>query len=315
MSEILKAKIIRSSKREFECLDLETKQVIKAVCLREVIKQNHVVVGDNVLIRPQQNDIRHEIFEVVERKNEIFRRIVRSNKKKVIAANTDVILIVASVSKPDYKPFLIDRYITRSVQWGIPAIVIFNKMDQFDDQFDIEMEMKKFDYLGVNYFEISSLEGNEFHSNIKDLKNLLIGKTAICLGQSGVGKSKLITELSGGKIELLSSRLAKGIQKGAHTTTWAELIDLDDFYMIDSPGVRTLAVSDIAISELPQLFPDLIPHFGKCQFHDCRHEDNSKGCFFNTLDLDQDRDFIIFMRLVAYTKMRDEVEVIPDWKR
>jgi ribosome biogenesis GTPase len=315
LSEVLQAKIIRSSKREFDCLIDGSKDVIKAVCLREVIKVNHVVVGDNVLIRPLVNDERYEIYEIVERKNEIFRRIVRSNKKKVIAANTDVILIVASVSKPDYKPFLMDRYITRSVQWGVPAIVIFNKMDQFDDQFDIEMEKKKFDYLGVNYFEVSSMPGTEYHKNVAPLKDLMNGKTAICLGQSGVGKSKLITELSGGKIELLSSRLAKGIQKGAHTTTWAELIDLDSFFIIDSPGVRTLAVSDIAISELPELFPDLIPYFGKCQFHDCRHEDNSKGCFFNTLDLDKDEDYIIFLRLVAYTRMRDEVEVIPDWKR
>ncbi len=315
MSQSYKAKIVRSSKREFDCLILGTKEEVKAVCLREIIKKQHVVVGDNVFIRPQQNDDRYEIFELEERQNEIFRRIVRSNKKKVIAANTDLILIVASVSKPDYKPFLIDRYITRSVQWGIPTIVIFNKMDQFDDQFDIDLEKKKFEYLGINYFEISNLEDSKYYENIAPLKEILKDKTTICLGQSGVGKSRLITELSNGKIELLSSRLAKGVEKGAHTTTWAELIDLDLFYMIDSPGVRTLAVSDISMSELPDLFPDLQPYFGKCKFSDCRHEDNSKGCFFNTLDLDTDEELIMYQRLIAYIKMRDEIEVIPEWKR
>ncbi len=315
MSQSYKAKIVRSSKREFDCLILGTKEEVKAVCLREIIKKQHVVVGDNVFIRPQQNDDRYEIFELEERQNEIFRRIVRSNKKKVIAANTDLILIVASVSKPDYKPFLIDRYITRSVQWGIPTIVIFNKMDQFEDQFDIDLEKKKFEYLGINYFEISNLEDSKYYENIAPLKEILKDKTTICLGQSGVGKSRLITELSNGKIELLSSRLAKGVEKGAHTTTWAELIDLDLFYMIDSPGVRTLAVSDISMSELPDLFPDLQPYFGKCKFSDCRHEDNSKGCFFNTLDLDTDEELIMYQRLIAYIKMRDEIEVIPEWKR
>ncbi len=315
MSQSYKAKIVSSSKREFDCLILGTKEEVKAVCLREIIKKQHVVVGDNVFIRPQQNDDRYEIFELEERQNEIFRRIVRSNKKKVIAANTDLILIVASVSKPDYKPFLIDRYITRSVQWGIPTIVIFNKMDQFEDQFDIDLEKKKFEYLGINYFEISNLEDSKYYENIAPLKEILKDKTTICLGQSGVGKSRLITELSNGKIELLSSRLAKGVEKGAHTTTWAELIDLDLFYMIDSPGVRTLAVSDISMSELPDLFPDLQPYFGKCKFSDCRHEDNSKGCFFNTLDLDTDEELIMYQRLIAYIKMRDEIEVIPEWKR
>jgi len=309
------AKVIRSSKREFDCLLDQNQEEVKAVCLREIIKKNHIVVGDNVLIRPQTNDNRYEIFEMIPRQNEIFRRIVRSNKKKVIASNIDLILIVASVSKPDYKPFLIDRYITRSVQWEIPALVIFNKMDQFDDQFDIELEKKKFDQLGVNYFEISNLQESPYYENIQTLKDLLTDKTTITLGQSGVGKSKLISSLSDGEIELLSSRLAKGIQKGAHTTSWAELIDLKTFYMIDSPGVRTLAVNDISNEELPSLFPDLLPLFSRCQFHDCRHEENSKGCYFNTLELETDEELIIYRRLIAFMKMREEVEKIPDWQR
>ena len=126
----MKAKIIRSSKREFDCLVPDTKVEVKAVCLREILKKEHPVVGDTVHLREMESDDRYEIFEVEERQNEIFRRIVRSRKKKVIASNLDAILIVTSVSKPEYKPFLIDRYITRTVQWNIPAIVVFNKMDE-----------------------------------------------------------------------------------------------------------------------------------------------------------------------------------------
>jgi len=314
MKEIT-VKIIRSSIREFDCLHIETKTEYKAVCLREIIKKNHLVVGDNVKIRPQENDDRYEIFELIERKNEVFRRIVRSNKKKVIASNLDAILIIASVSKPDYKPFLVDRYITRAVQWNIPAVVIFNKMDEFNDQFDISIEKKKLDYLGVNYFEISNFEDSSYFKNIEALKELLHFKTTICLGQSGVGKSKLISSLSNGKIELLSSRLAKGIEKGAHTTTWAEFIDLDTFFMIDSPGVRTLAVADISQTELPELFPDLHSYFQNCKFQNCRHEENSKGCSFLDLDLEDDHDIIVLNRLISFLKMRDEVETIPEWQR
>ena len=85
------ARIIRSSKREFECLILEQKQEVKAVCLREILKLNHPVVGDMVKLRPMDNDDRFEIFELLERENEIYRRIVRSRKKKVIAANIDAV--------------------------------------------------------------------------------------------------------------------------------------------------------------------------------------------------------------------------------
>lgn len=78
----LKAKIIRSSKREFDCLVPTINQEVKAVCLREIIKKNHLVVGDDVYIRQQEGDERYEIFELIARSNEIFRKIVRSNEKR-----------------------------------------------------------------------------------------------------------------------------------------------------------------------------------------------------------------------------------------
>jgi len=309
------AKIIRSSKREFDCLILETKETVKAVCLREILKKDHLVVGDNVLIRLQQSDERYEVIELVERKNEIFRRIVRSNKKKVIASNIDLILIVSAVSNPKHKPFLIDRYLARACEWEIPAVVILNKMDEFDDQFDLELEKKKYEMIGVNCIEVSNIESSEYYENIEKLKKLLKGMTTICLGQSGVGKSKLISTLSGGEVELLTNRLAKGVDKGSHTTTWAEIIDLGDFLMIDSPGVRSLAVSDLPIEELTGYFAELHSYFEKCQFSDCKHEENSKGCAFLDLDLEDDHDIIIHNRLISYLKMRDEIEEIPEWKR
>lgn len=313
----IKAKLFRSSKRVFDCKIKETSEIVPATALREVIKKAHPVVGDNVLLQKNEVSSEYEIADIEERQNEVFRKIVRTNKKKVIASNVDVILIVASVSKPDYKPGLIDRYLTRAVQWDIPAAVILNKMDEFDDQFDLDFELMKFKKLGVDVFQVSSVNPDHelFKNDFHKLKENLTGKTAICLGQSGVGKSKLITALSDGKQELLSSRLAKGIEKGAHTTTWAEIVDCENFLMIDSPGVRSLSVQDIDPAELPELFPDLLPLFGQCKFPDCKHEDNSKGCYFHSLDPESDDDAIILGRLFSYLKMRDEVDEIPHWER
>lgn len=312
----MQAKVFRSSKRIFDCKLVDSKELVPATALREVIKKNHPVVGDNVIV--QKNDSNeYEITKVIERENEVFRKIVRTNQKKVIASNVDVILIVASISKPDYKPGLIDRYLTRAVQWDIPAAIILNKMDEFDDQFDLDFELAKFKHIGASVFQINSVNANDerFIENFNTLQNNLKNKTAICLGQSGVGKSKLITALSSGKIELLSSRLAKGIKKGAHTTTWAEMVDCENFLMIDSPGIRSLSVQDIDPEELPLLFPDLMPLFGKCQFQNCQHEDNSKGCYFHTLDPEKVKDAIVLGRLFSFMRMRDEVGEIPHWQR
>lgn len=314
---MIKAKIFRSSKRVFECKIEGSDEIVQATALREIVKSDHPVVGDNVILRKTDGSDDFEIYELIRRKNEIFRRIVRSNKRKVIAANTDVILIITSVSKPDYKPFLIDRYLTRAVQWDIPAAVVFNKMDEFNDDFDLEFELEKFKSLGVSTFLVSSEfpEDKRFLESFNELSRLLENKTAICLGQSGVGKSKLITALSDGKVELLSSRLAKKVNKGAHTTSWSEIVECDKFLLVDSPGVRSLSMQDISADELPELFPDLVPLFGKCQFRDCHHEDNSKGCFFHSLDPEILEDKIVLNRIFSYLKLKEEIELIPEWEK
>lgn len=310
------AQIFRSSKRVFDCKILETSTIISATALREIVKKSHPVVGDFVELKLNDSN-EYEIIGLKERENSIFRRIVRTNKTKYVAANVDVILIVASVSKPEYKTFLIDRYLLRATQWEIPVVVVYNKMDQFDDQFDLEFEQYKHQSLGVTTFQISSIEGcgEKFQDNLKKLQDLLKDKTAICLGQSGVGKSQLITKLSNGEVELLSSRLSKKVDKGAHTTTWAEIVDLKDFKIIDSPGIRSLSIQDISVNELDDLFPDLSRYFNRCQFNDCKHELNSKGCSFRELDEEKIEDLVVLERLTSYLKIRDEVDSIPQWEK
>lgn len=312
----MEAKIYRSSKRVFDCKIKDSSEIVSATALREIVKNNHPVVGDNVKLSINDSS-EYEITDILERKNAIFRRIVRTNKTKNVAANVDVILIITSVSKPDYKTFLIDRYLVRATQWEIPVIVVFNKMDQFDDQFDLEFEELKLKSLGVTTFKVSSLtsDSSELEKNIRELKALLKDKTAICLGQSGVGKSQLITKLSDGKVELLSSRLAKKVAKGAHTTSWSEIVELPDFQIIDSPGIRSLSIQDIDINELDDLFPDLVPYFNQCKFNDCSHELNVKGCAFKGLDEEKVEELIVLERLISYLKIKDEVQAIPEWEK
>lgn len=290
--------------------------MIEAIALGQVMKAHHPVVGDNVIVQKAAAGDAYEIIEITERRNEIYRRIVRENKKKVIAANLDVLFIITAVSKPDYKSGLVDRYLLRALEWDIPTVIIFNKMDQFDNQFDLEHEIFKYEkLLGVQTFCVSSEKPDSTREEIEGLREKLNGKTAIALGQSGVGKSRLISSLSGGKVELISRRLAKGVEKGSHTTTWAEIIDCDSFLMVDSPGVRSLSVLDVTKEELPSFFPDLEPYFIKCKYKDCRHDDADKGCSFNQLDPEIQLDRALLERLASFKKMREEVESIPGWQK
>lgn len=316
MSQTLKAKIIKSSKRVFEC-KLESAEIVNATALGKIFKTQKPVVGDWVEIQKTQQD-EYEILSIIERKNEIYRQLVREKKKKVIAANIDLICIVMSVSKPEFKRGLLDRYLLRSVQWEIPTVVIFNKMDEFEDQIDIDFESKRIKDLIIDSFEISSTDKSYqkrfLSKGLDELKEMFNQKTAILMGQSGVGKSKLISAISGGEIELISGKLAK-VGKGAHTTTWAEIVSFDNFELVDSPGVRTLSINDISIDDLNRLFPDIFPYFQHCKFSDCRHEENSKGCFFNSLDENDIDNQIALSRLDSYLRFKDEIEEIPEWQR
>jgi len=310
-----KARIFRSSKRQFDCQIEGSKTIIKANAAASLLKEDHIVVGDFVEINDEKF-----IEKVLPRTSSIFRNLPREQKKKVIAANVDVMLVVVSIGKPSYKRGLVDRYLARSGFWEVPAYVVFNKSDQYDpEEFDLSFEAERLKWLNVECFEVSATDKSVGPKYLKDgfedLTKKILGKTAILLGHSGVGKSRLITELSEGKAQLLSGELGK-VGKGAHTTTWAELIDADTFTLIDSPGVRSMSLSDLTKENLLYSFHDINEWSTKCQFSsNCTHNPNSKGCFFQKLDPAKREDQLILSRLDSYQRILDEVANIPDWQK
>lgn len=315
----IKARIFKSSKRQFDCQIKDSKEIVQATAMASLLKEDHLVVGDWVDLKaPETSTDSWSIVSVEERQNAIFRNLPREQKKKVIAANVDLILIVASAGKPSYKRGLIDRYLTRSSSWDIPAFVVFNKMDQYDPQeFSLNDEADRLKWLDAECFEVSAQDPEYkpryLEQGFNELSTKLKEKTAILLGHSGVGKSRLITSLSAGKVNLLSAELGK-VGKGAHTTTWAELIDTELFHLIDSPGVRSMSVTDLTKDELLYSFPDINEFSTRCRFaSNCTHDENAKGCFFQSLDKTKREDCLILSRLESFKRMLEEVSNIPDW--
>lgn len=316
----MKGRIIRSAKRSFVC-ELENGAVVDAPALASLLKEDHLVVGDFVtLTRIAGNDeeAAWQITEAQPRTSEIYRLIQREQKKKVTAANCDLLVIVASVSKPEYKRGLVDRYLLRANQWSISSLLILNKMDEYDNQIDLNFEADRLSELDVTTFEICSKDSNykpRFLKNgFQELKEKLKKKTAVMVGQSGVGKSALISCLSEGKINLMSAELGKG-EKGAHTTTWAEIVNCGDFYLIDSPGVRSLAIDDMMAENLDYYSPDVFKIASQCKFTNCAHLETSKGCAFNLLPKDERKTQLILSRLDSYLKFKEELGERPSWQK
>lgn len=316
MLKAQKARVMKSAKREFECKLVDSKKLVVAVALGNLLKgdENSIVVGDYVMI---DNDT---IVEVLPRSNEIFRLIIREQKKKVTASNCDLMVVVISVSRPEYKRGIIDRFLVRAHQWNLHPLVVFNKMDEFDPEIlDLGFEVDRLKKLGVECFEISATDKSYTPRFLPlgsiDLKERLMNKTSIFLGQSGVGKSKTISLVSDGKINLLSKDIGRA-GKGTHTTTWSEIVDCDTFEMIDSPGIRSFGLEDLLEEDLITYFPDVEELAVQCKFSNCSHKEATKGCYFHEKLNKSDRnDQLIYSRLDSFLRMQEEISEIPSYQK
>ncbi len=308
--------IYEAHKKEFLCKIESENKTVSAFAKRTVLRSNQLVAGDNVIL--EKSDTEYQIVELIDRASEIFRMNIRERKKRMIAANCDLVLVATSVSKPLYKQGVIDRFTTRSYQWDVPAVVVFNKMDEFNDDFDIDFEMRRFENLGIECFEVSAKHPETptrfGRGSFKDLQSKLVKTQSIILGQSGVGKSKLISSLSDNEVNLVSNEIGKG-GKGSHTTTWSEMIDCRTFRIIDSPGIRSFSLDDIIPEELINYFPDLLSISLTCKFNNCQHDASSKGCAFYGGDIDPQTADIIQSRLSSYKKILEEISETPVWQK
>lgn len=317
----MKARVYRSHQRSFDCRLEGSDEIVKATAYGKFLKgEETIVVGDYVTLEENKEGEDFLIVDRDERKSEIFRILVRESKKKVTAANCDILVILNSVSKPAYKRGITDRFLVRAHQWQVLPIVIFNKMDQHDpEKVDIGFEADRLKELGVNCFEISALDPDYqvqyLDKGLTELKETLAGKTSIFVGQSGVGKSQTITCLSDGKVELKTKKVGK-VGKGSHTTTWSEIVDCRNFELIDSPGIRSFSIDDIDPAELIEYFPDLEETAVHCKFNNCEHMPDSSGCAFFADADEESRVFELRMsRLEAWHQMFYEACQTPHWAK
>ncbi|MBT6325446.1 MAG: ribosome small subunit-dependent GTPase A [Bdellovibrionales bacterium] len=314
------ALVCRSAARTFDCRIEGSNQLVTASALGNLLKGNDtIVVGDKVNLEEQRPN-EFVITKVMPRENEIFRMIVRENKKKVTAANCDLMIIFTSVSRPEYKRGIIDRFLVRAFQWGIRPLVVFNKMDEYiEDNFNVQEEVSRLDSLNIECFEVSAkfpdYKNRYLKNGMIELKKIISHNISIFLGQSGVGKSKIISHLSAGKVDLKTNIVGKA-GKGSHTTTWSEIVDCGDFAMIDSPGIRSFSLDDISPDQLIEFFPDISDISCSCKFRNCEHRDQDLGCaFWNDKIVSLDKRDLVLSRLSSFNKIKIEISQTPQWQK
>ncbi len=217
------------------------------------------VAGDQVIFQ-MSDDNTGVVTALLERDNTLER------SHKIIAANIDELWLVVAI-EPHYQFDLIDRYLVVAENGNLPIRIVVNKIELSKNIEQVKTDFAMYQSIGykVSYLSVKEQIGTaEFKQQLND-------KTHIFLGQSGVGKSSLINELTP-NLNLRVNEISKKSKLGKHTTTNTTLYHIPSGGdLIDSPGVREFHLNTLTSQEILSGFREFKPFVGQCKFRNCVH--------------------------------------------
>ncbi|MCL2413299.1 MAG: ribosome small subunit-dependent GTPase A [Bacteroidales bacterium] len=263
-------RVITADGKRFEC------KIKGNFRIKGIKTTNPIAVGDVVDFDVLPDGKTGLITNIHERKNCIIRRSVNlSHQSHIIATNIDRAFLVTSLFQPRTPFGFIDRFLVTAEAYFIPATIIFNKIDIYDEESLALLEMAKNMYQKIGYEcrVTSALRGD----GVDDLKNSLVGQTSLFSGNSGVGKSALINALDS-NLHIKTAEVSGYHQKGRHTTTFAEMHRLENGgLIIDTPGIKEFGMVDFSKNEVALFFPEMKALLEHCKFANCTHV-HEPGC-------------------------------------
>lgn len=233
---------------------------------------NPVAVGDKVhfSVEKKGDETVGIIDQILDRKNYMIRKSVNLSKQtQIIAANIDQAFLLVTINNPPTLTAFIDRFLVTAEAYDIPAILVFNKSDSYDEEAASESEYLQLLYRSIGYqcMEVSALQKKNLETLIEAMK----GKTSLISGHSGVGKSTLINAISP-ELDLKTDSISIKHVQGQHTTTFAEMFDLSfGGRIIDTPGIKGFGVVDMEPETIGHYFPEFFKLQSQCKFHNCLH--------------------------------------------
>lgn len=237
----------------------------------DIKSTNPIAVGDIVAIdiEDESNNMAM-ITEIYPRHNYMVRVSPHNrHQKHIVAANLDAAIVVATIKNPRTSYGFLDRFLITAEAYHIPAVIVFNKADLIKGKGAEDWQVMKYIYETAGYktFTVEAISGK----GIDELKKFLKEKTTLFSGHSGVGKSTLINALSP-DLDLRVQSVSDWSGKGQHTTTFAEMFDLENgAKIIDTPGVKEFGIVDMKREELAQYFPEMRELMHDCKFNNCVH--------------------------------------------
>lgn len=212
------------------------------------------VVGDDVEILIEKN--KGTIEEIYERSSELIRPVV---------SNVTQAFVVFAMKNPDINFDLLNRFLMLCEHNNIKSIVCLNKMDLVSEEERLDIK-EKINSIGYEVLFINAKNS----IGVDSLKERINGNVTVLCGPSGAGKSTLINTLTE-KYHMETGEVSEKIGRGKHTTRHSELIDVEDGYIVDTPGFSTLEVNFIEKDDLKYCFPEFDEYNNGCKFRGCLH--------------------------------------------
>lgn len=263
---------------------------------------NPVAVGDFVTLSPAADDAWY-ITAIDTRRNYIIRKASNLSKEShILAANIDATLLVASLKDPVTPTTFIDRFLATAEAYAVPAMLVLNKADLWDDDDQTLADAMRnlYESIGYKVFFTSAHTREGIHPLLEEVK----GKVTLLAGNSGVGKSSLINALVPGA-DLKVGKVSDIHHTGTHTTTFSEIIPLPEGgELIDVPGVKGFGTIDFDRASVSHYFPEIFRISENCRFANCTHT-HEPGCAVRDAI---DGNYISQSRYASYLSILDEIE-------
>ena len=243
--------------------------------LKGIRSTNPVAVGDYVFISMNPEGTAF-ITEIEDRRNYIIRKATNLSKQShIIAANLDQVLLVVTIARPETSTVFIDRFLASAEAYRVPVVILFNKVDDLDEDESRYLDglINLYTVVGYACYKVSAKYG----LGMEEVKAILKDKVTLLSGNSGVGKSTFINAVLPG-LKLRTAEISDMHETGMHTTTFSEMFELPEGgYLIDTPGIKGFGTFDMEEEEIGHYFKEIFQFSAECKYGNCTHT-HEPGC-------------------------------------